>query len=92
MTDRWNDRLSDYLDGHLDAREAHELEAHLAECRECPAALATLREVRARAASLAPLPPGRDLWPAIAARLEPRRAPRTADAPAGFIEALRSLV
>ena len=89
MTDRWTDRLSEYLDGHLDAREARELEVHLAECRECPAALATLRDVTARAATLAPLPPERDLWPAIAARLEPRHAREAAP---GFREALRSLV
>ena len=74
MTDRWTDRLSEFVDGSLDAGEAMALEAHLAGCRECAETLAGLRAVAAHAASLAPREPGRDLWPAIAARLEPRTA------------------
>ena len=73
MTDRWSERLSEYIDGSLEAGEALGLEAHLAECGECASALAALRAVAARAASLPPREPARDLWPAIAARLAPRR-------------------
>src|SRR2546428_389250 len=72
--DRWTDRLSEYLDGELDAREARDLEAHLAACAACAGTLAALREVAARAAAVGPREPARDLWPGIAARLEPRRA------------------
>lgn len=77
MTDRWTDLLSEYHDGHLDAEATRELEAHLAGCEACTAALASLREVTVRAATLAPVEPERDLWPAIAARLEPRTAHRS---------------
>lgn len=85
MTDRWTDRLSEYADGSLDPGEAMGLEAHLAECEECAAALAALRRVAARAAALGPLEPARDLWPAIAARLAPRREPWS------LVAALRAL-
>ena len=43
MTDTWNDRLSEYLDGELTPGERVALEAHLATCRECAATLAELR-------------------------------------------------
>jgi anti-sigma factor RsiW len=76
VTDRWTDRLSEFVDGSLDAGEALALEAHLAECRGCAATLAALRAVTARAAALEPREPERDLWPAIAARLERRGARR----------------
>lgn len=106
MTDRWTDRLSEFVDGSLDAGEAMALEAHLAECRECAAALAALRAVTARALALEPREPERDLWPAIASRLEPRDArrpwfaalrglvggrERRAGAPSGLAGALRAL-
>jgi hypothetical protein len=74
VTDRWTDRLSEYADGGLDAGEAMALAAHLAECADCSAALAGLRAVTARAAALGPLEPARDLWPGIAARIEPKAA------------------
>jgi anti-sigma factor RsiW len=76
VTDRWIDRLSEYVDGSLEAGEALALEAHLAECAECAATLAGLRAVTARAAALPPREPARDLWPEIAARLAPRSAER----------------
>ena len=76
MREHWTDRLSEFVDGSLEAGEAMALEAHLAECRECASTLAGLRAVTARAAALEPRAPERDLWPAIAARLEPRDARR----------------
>ena len=93
MTDRWTDRLSELVDGSLDAGEAMALEAHLAECRECAATLAGLRAVTARAAALEAREPERDLWPAIAARLEPRdaRRPWFAAAWSGLASALRPM-
>lgn len=72
MTEHWIDRLSDYIDGDMDAPERAALEAHLAECDACSSVLADLRSVVDEAASLEGRPPERDLWPGIAARLEPR--------------------
>jgi hypothetical protein len=65
-------RLSDYLDGELAPREAKEVEAHLDGCPECSRVLDELRAVVAAAGELPDVPPDRDLWPAIEARLAPR--------------------
>lgn len=83
MTKRghWTDRLSDYLDGELEAGEAEACEAHLAGCAECAEALAALRAVVAQASLLPEIPPTRDLWPGIESQLEPR----TAHAEAGVV-------
>ena len=70
MSDRWVDRLSEFLDGQLSPRESVELEWHLESCLVCRRTLAELREVKARAQQLDDEPPTRDLWPSIAARLE----------------------
>lgn len=69
MSDRWSDRLSDYLDGELSAGERQELEAHLAECEECAATLEQLRRVVARTKALDDKPPATDLWSGIAERI-----------------------
>ncbi len=69
MSDRWSDRLSDYLDGELSAGERQEFEAHLAECEECAATLEQLRRVVARTKALDDRPPATDLWSGIAERI-----------------------
>jgi anti-sigma factor RsiW len=69
MTDQWTDKLSDYLDGELNAADSEALEAHLLECAECGHTLRQLRGVVARAGQVVDREPPRDLWPAIAARL-----------------------
>jgi hypothetical protein len=70
MADQFTDVLSDYLDGEeLPLDERRRIEAHLVECADCRATLAELREVTARAATLADTPPGVDLWPGVAARI-----------------------
>jgi predicted anti-sigma-YlaC factor YlaD len=69
MTDRWTDRLSDYLDGDLPDNERVALEAHLDGCPECTAVLDDLRRVIQRARTLSPAAPTVDLWPAIARRI-----------------------
>lgn len=69
MSDRWTDRLSEYLDGEMGERERSELEAHLNSCSECAAVLPGLRQVVARAAALEDRPPMTDLWPGIAGRI-----------------------
>jgi anti-sigma factor RsiW len=78
MTDRWTDRLSEYLDGELAPPERTALEAHLAACPDCQTTLDELRRVVARAQTLDDRPPRADLWPGVAAhigvaRLAPRR-------------------
>lgn len=70
MTDTWNDRLSEYLDGELTPGERVALEAHLATCRDCAATLADLRAVVDRAAALLPRAPETDLWPGVAERID----------------------
>jgi len=62
-------RLSDYLDGTLDAHLRVGLEAHLSECGACRDVLEDLRKVVAGAAALGPVTPERDLWPGIAAAI-----------------------
>src|SRR5438067_6341762 len=69
MTDKWTERLSEYLDGELNETEGRSLEAHLASCAECAATLAELRGVTARAGSLDDRPPAHDLWTGIAQRI-----------------------
>jgi hypothetical protein len=66
---RWTDRLSEYLDGSLDVQDGRAMEEHLAGCAECTATLSELRGVVEMARSLGDVPPARDLWPDIAARL-----------------------
>jgi len=69
MTDIWTDRLSEYLDGELSAKERTELEDHLRHCVTCGAALADLKRIVRRARALDDRQPERDLWPGIAARI-----------------------
>jgi hypothetical protein len=68
-TDKWTDRLSEYLDGELNEAERRALETHLESCRECAATLEDLQGVVARAGSLDDRPPVRDLWSGIADRI-----------------------
>ena len=81
MTDRWTERLSQYLDGDLTPAERTALEAHLAACADCRTTLDELRRVVARAQALDDRAPTADLWPGIAEHigvvsLAVRRAPR----------------
>jgi anti-sigma factor RsiW len=76
MTDRWSERLSEYVDGELDPATVRDLESHLQGCAACTTTLEGLRAVAGRARALdAPVPP-EDLWPAIAARIADRGAAR----------------
>jgi hypothetical protein len=71
--DPWEDRLSEYLDGELNAFERDQVERHLAHCGSCREALDDLRALVTHAPGLKrPWPPSWDLWPAVARRLEPR--------------------
>jgi len=74
MTDRWMERLSEYLDGELPATERAALEAHLETCNDCSAVLSDLRRVVDRARVAEEYVPRRDLWPGIASRIGATRA------------------
>ncbi len=69
MSDRWMDRLSEYLDDELPPGDRAAIEEHLQSCRECAAVLADLRRVVSHAAQLDPRMPKRDLWSGIAERI-----------------------
>jgi hypothetical protein len=69
MTDRWTDRLSEYLDDQLVPAERAELEVHVAGCADCRTTLAELRRVLDVARALPDSAPPTDLWPAIRARI-----------------------
>src|SRR5690606_34258390 len=69
--------LDDWLDGLLDEARAQAFEAHLRECAACTVRAERARTLLAAAHRLPPeIPPSRDLWPGIAARLEAPAAPR----------------
>jgi anti-sigma factor RsiW len=69
MSDKWTDRLSEYLDGDLTSSEQDQVAAHLEECPECSATLAELRRVVGQAQALDDRAPKTDLWPGIAASI-----------------------
>jgi len=70
MSDRYSERLSEYLDHELSAADRSEMDSHLRECAECAATLAGLKHVVARAGALAvDAAPEADLWPGILARI-----------------------
>ena len=73
--DAWTDRLSEYIDGELDATSAAALEQHLRECAECSAIVADLRLIAADAAELEAVEPATDLWAGIAAQIGASGAP-----------------
>lgn len=62
--------FADHLEGVLPPRRAAKLEEHVARCAACAAGLEEERRLTLALGSLAEEPlAGRDLWPAIAARL-----------------------
>lgn len=69
MADHLGEQLSAYLDGELGGEALVAVEAHLATCAVCQAALDDLQRITRRARSLDDRPPERDLWAGIAARL-----------------------
>jgi len=66
-------RLDEFLDGELPRTEATTVEEHAASCAACNNELGESRRILEEAAGLArSVKPAGDLWPGIAARLEPR--------------------
>ena len=78
MSDRWVERLSEYLDGELASADRAALEAHLETCTDCSAVLDDLRRIVDRARAIEEYVPRRDLWPGIASRIgaTPAATPR----------------
>lgn len=77
------DRLSDYLDGELEASARRDVETHLDSCAECRAVVADLAALGRGAAEWGRVSqaPAHDLWPGIASRLSGPRATATGDEP-----------
>lgn len=78
MSDRYTERLSDYLDGELSEPERSDTERHLRACPECAATLDGLGRVATRAGALAESGPladvsdpalARELWSGIEVRI-----------------------
>ncbi len=74
MDTHWTDRLSEYLDGHLEGDELREAEEHLATCSECREVLEDLKAVVMQAQGLQDREPDQDLWPTIEAGMGLRNA------------------
>ncbi len=68
-------RLSDYLEGTLDAGARASVERHLAACARCASLVADLRAIAQHAGELPELVPERDLWTDIERRIEPAVIP-----------------
>ncbi len=79
MTDTWTDRLSEYVDGDLDAETRQALDAHLLTCASCRATRDELARVVARARTGGYREPQRDLWPSVEASIT--RTPRLVQRP-----------
>lgn len=84
MHDPWIERISDSIDGALDASAEQALSAHLQECEECRRVAQELRSVVAAAHEAPVLEPARDLWPAIASQLGTAGAPLASSRIAGM--------
>jgi Putative zinc-finger len=69
MSDRWTERLSEYLDDELTPRDRSDLEAHLENCESCSALLTDLRRVVRKARQLEDRGPAHDLWSGIARQI-----------------------
>lgn len=89
MTDRFQGRLSEFLDGELAPEEAALIERHLAECEACAATLSELEAVTRRARDLPPREPPRDLWGGIETRI--REGAEAEAAPAELRRARRRI-
>jgi len=66
-------RLQAYLDGELSEANVAAVEAHVAECASCRAALDELRELQALLVSDAAPELGESLWPRIAEQIAPKK-------------------
>jgi hypothetical protein len=79
--DAFQAQLSEYLEGTLSDSAVADAELHIAACASCRALVEDLQAIVQGASTLAPLVPARDLWPGIAARIEPKVLPFAPAAP-----------
>lgn len=70
MTDRFTNRLSEYIDGDLSPEDARRMEDHLRDCEICTRTLEQLRGVVARASQVTDRQVPDDVWPGIPARIQ----------------------
>jgi len=68
--DRWQERISNYMDDKLEPSECEAIESHLASCEECRATLDDYRAIRGWASNFAAPPPSTDPWDSIAPQLQ----------------------
>ena len=99
MSDHVTDYLSDYIDDELTAAERARVDAHLRACPACVEELAALRRLVTYASTVAErdVPPSRDLWTGILARIGPeastaRQAPRRVSLSIGQLAAAAALL
>lgn len=67
---RYDELLSDYLENTLALPLRAAIDAHATSCARCATLLADVRSIVDRAGALPLLQPSRDLWPAVAERLD----------------------
>ena len=67
---RYDEMLSDYLETTLSLPLRAAIDAHATSCARCATLLADVRSIVDRAGALPLLQPSRDLWPAVAERLD----------------------
>lgn len=84
--------LSPYLDGELDTSTRQEIERHVATCVSCRDILRDLKAIVAAAPDFAGAPPGRDLWPEVAAGIDRSREATLPTRAAPRLFTLRQLV
>jgi hypothetical protein len=65
-----DERLAEWMEDELDARERVTIEHHIAGCGRCAMLVRDLEGIRRDAAALPVLAPSRDLWPEIDARIQ----------------------
>jgi len=76
MTDRFQGKLSEYVDGDLTPEDHELVERHVGDCAECAEILDDLRAVLSRTAALPERRPAGDLWSGIRDRIDALDDPR----------------
>jgi hypothetical protein len=69
MSDRWQSRISEYLDGELTPSESQRFEQHLIDCEECRSTLLELRELVHQAAQLPTPELPESIWEGVRERI-----------------------